>query len=220
MFVALDAEKEPIADGITLLAKGDIGAAQLFMAYKDGKLYAKSGNVKLSMQKDSAVEAVKAVFELLGRELPSINTDSLDIDRLKDNLKIEQSENGLTAVYSASGIEATAQLDTTEGFRLVSAEAKISSGGVTEKITVRPAETAVFEDTDDCCDFTGAENIIKAWAKAAGAQSTSFEARLTRNGKTYNAQLRLNTTETGDRNTNRQYKRSGCPPSCTGTSCT
>ena len=197
VFVALDAQKEPIADGITLLAKGDIGAAQLFMAYKDGKLYAKSGNVKLAIQKDSAVEAVKAVFELLGKELPSINTDSLDIDRLKDNLKIEQSETGLTAVYSASGIEATAQLDTTEGFRLVSAEAEISSGGVTEKITVRPAETAVFEDTDDCCDFTGAENIIKAWAKAAGAQSTSFEARLTRNGKTYNAQLRLN-NKTGE----------------------
>lgn len=197
VFVALDAQKEPIADGITLLAKGDIGAAQLFMAYKDGKLYAKSGNVKLAIQKDSAVEAVKAVFELLGRELPSINTDSLDIDRLKDNLKIEQSETGLTAVYSASGIEATAQLDTTEGFRLVSADAQISSGGVTEKITVRPAETAVFEDTDDCCDFTGAENIIKAWAKAAGAQSTSFEARLTRNGKTYNAQLRLN-NKTGE----------------------
>ena len=97
------------------------------------------------------MEAVKAVFELLGKELPGINTDSLDIDRLKDNLKIEQSETGITAVYSASGIEATAQLDTTEGFRLVSAEAQISSGGVTEKITVRPAETAVFEDTDDRC---------------------------------------------------------------------
>ena len=96
------------------------------------------------------------MFELLGRELPSITLDSLDIDRLKDNLKIEQSENGLTGRIQCIGHRGNGTAGYREGFRLVSAEAEISSGGVTGEDHRASGGKRPWRIPDDCCDFTGA----------------------------------------------------------------
>ncbi|MDD6203676.1 MAG: hypothetical protein PUC05_01580, partial [Firmicutes bacterium] len=183
--------------------QGVLDGTEIFAAYRGDMLQARVGQISVCMEKESLLEAVNTVLEMIGVEVPS-NKDITD--ELMKGLKVSQSGSVMTASLSTDKLKLAAELDTADGLKLLSVQLIAAIGESEQKISISPAETKVeIPPTESFTDLTGAEKLLAEYAGLLGSASFAFDAQLTVGDGVYDAHILLN-KNTGDFSVNTEIE--------------
>lgn len=153
---------------------------KVFAAYADKKLYLKAGNIKLSCQTDSLLDAIAVVISavnpkadtsslntLKSMDFKNMNVDEDILNGLTNQMVMETSDTDMTIKLNTDGLDAYihTNIDEEKNIFLDKANLSFDTNGTDITINVTQGKKVSFDGLDKFNDITKATEFVKPWTQ-------------------------------------------------------